>query len=174
MLSYNDSCVSLYHVALWVQGLGWGLLKIYSVLLIFHNYFSPINSWKTSIACQWGEIWVSSVISKFYQSFTSIVFVVGAVSSLITRFKGLTWGPSGANRTQVGPMMATWTLPSGMLYCTSIDRESIAFFNFSIMDIFNLLKYLWGPLGHFHIWQVSPQQSCSNACQIWTSYLTVN
>ena len=25
---------------------------------------------------------------------------------------GPTWGPSGANRTQVGPMLAPWTLPS--------------------------------------------------------------
>ena len=36
-----------------------------------------------------------------------------AFTSLITRFMGLTWGPSGADRTQVGPMLATWTLVSG-------------------------------------------------------------
>ena len=34
--------------------------------------------------------------------------------SLIARFMGPTWGPSGADRTQVGPMSATWTLLSGM------------------------------------------------------------
>ena len=28
---------------------------------------------------------------------------------------GPTWGPSGADRTQVGPMLATWTLISGLL-----------------------------------------------------------
>ena len=27
---------------------------------------------------------------------------------------GPTWGPSGADRTQVGPMLAPWTLPSGV------------------------------------------------------------
>ena len=35
------------------------------------------------------------------------------VSSLIARFMGSAWGPSGADRTQVGPMLAPWTLPSG-------------------------------------------------------------
>ena len=34
--------------------------------------------------------------------------------SLIARFMGPTWGPSGADRTQVGPMLAPWTLLSGI------------------------------------------------------------
>ena len=34
--------------------------------------------------------------------------------SQITRFMGPTWGPSGADRTQVGPMLAPWKLLSGM------------------------------------------------------------
>ena len=33
--------------------------------------------------------------------------------TLTTRFMGPTWGPSGANRTQVGPMLAPWTSLSG-------------------------------------------------------------
>ena len=32
---------------------------------------------------------------------------------LIARFMGSTWGQSGADRTQVGPMLAPWTLLSG-------------------------------------------------------------
>ena len=36
-------------------------------------------------------------------------------STLIVRFLGPTRGPSGADRTQVGPMLALWTLPSGYL-----------------------------------------------------------
>ena len=32
---------------------------------------------------------------------------------LIARFMGPIWGPSGAERTQVGPMLAPWTLLSG-------------------------------------------------------------
>ena len=36
------------------------------------------------------------------------------VTSLIARFMGHKWGPSGADRTQVGPMLAPWTLLSGI------------------------------------------------------------
>ena len=34
-------------------------------------------------------------------------------ATLIARFMGPTWGSSGADRTQVGPMLAPWTLLSG-------------------------------------------------------------
>ena len=34
-------------------------------------------------------------------------------TTLIARFMGPTWGPAGADRTQVGPMLAPWTLLSG-------------------------------------------------------------
>ena len=33
----------------------------------------------------------------------------------VARFMGSTWGPSGADRTQVGPMLAPWALLSGRL-----------------------------------------------------------
>ena len=39
-----------------------------------------------------------------------------AVLSLVARFMGPTWGPSGADRTQMGPLLAPWTLLSG-LFC---------------------------------------------------------
>ena len=35
--------------------------------------------------------------------------------SLIEKFMGPTWGSPGADRTQVGPMLAPWTLLSGVL-----------------------------------------------------------
>ena len=35
-------------------------------------------------------------------------------TSLMARFMGPIWGPSGANRTQMGPMFAPWTLLSGI------------------------------------------------------------
>ena len=40
--------------------------------------------------------------------------------ALIARFIGPTWGPSGADRTQLGPMLAPWTLLSG---CLTIGKE---------------------------------------------------
>ena len=36
-------------------------------------------------------------------------------NSLIAGFMGPTWGPAGADRTQLGPMLALWTLLSGLL-----------------------------------------------------------
>ena len=37
-------------------------------------------------------------------------------STLIARFMGPTWGLPGADRTQVGPMWASWTLLSGQFH----------------------------------------------------------
>ena len=45
---------------------------------------------------------------------TCMLIVVG-ITALIARFMGPTRGPSGADRTQVGPMLAPWTLLSGSL-----------------------------------------------------------
>ena len=41
---------------------------------------------------------------------------------LIARFVGPTWGPSGADRTQVGPMLAPWTLLSGTAWVVFCNR----------------------------------------------------
>ena len=40
---------------------------------------------------------------------------------LIARFMGPTWGPSGADRTQVGPMLAPWTVQSGSLRASNAE-----------------------------------------------------
>ena len=37
-------------------------------------------------------------------------------ASPIARFMGPTWGPSGADRTQIGPMLAPWTLLPGLFF----------------------------------------------------------
>ena len=42
------------------------------------------------------------------------------VPTLIARFMGTTWGPPGDDRTQVGPMLAPWTLLSGNTLCCSV------------------------------------------------------
>ena len=39
------------------------------------------------------------------------------MASLIARFKGPTWGPPRADRTQVGPMLTPWILLSGFAIC---------------------------------------------------------
>ena len=47
---------------------------------------------------------------------------------LIARFVGQTWGPSGADRTQVSPKLAPWTLLSGTLWSAVVEGH---FFGFS-------------------------------------------
>ena len=51
------------------------------------------------------------------------------MQSLIGRFMGPTWGPSGADRSQVGPMGAQWTLLSGM---TWTEHQSGQCFDFKL------------------------------------------
>ena len=55
-----------------------------------------------------GDIWVARSYWYMYWLKTHIM------QSLIASFMEPTWGPSGADRTQVGPMLAPWTLLSGM------------------------------------------------------------
>ena len=43
---------------------------------------------------------------------------------------GPTWGPPGANRTQVGPMWTTWTLLSGTIRWIPKDKKSTLLFCF--------------------------------------------
>ena len=38
------------------------------------------------------------------------------IITLIARFMGPTWGPSGADRTQVFPILAPWNLLSGKMH----------------------------------------------------------
>ena len=45
--------------------------------------------------------------------------------SLISRIMGPTWGPSGADRTHVGPMWAPWTWLSGMICFCDFMHEII-------------------------------------------------
>ena len=47
-------------------------------------------------------------ISEFNTGYT-----IYAVITLLARCMGPTWGPTGAHRTHMGPMWATWTLLSG-------------------------------------------------------------
>ena len=56
---------------------------------------------------------------------SSMMKDISCPMSLIARFMGPTWGPPGADRTQVGPMWATWTLLSGMFLCWEMIKTSI-------------------------------------------------
>ena len=61
-------------------------------------------------------------------------------TTLIARFMGRTWGPPGANRTQVGPTLATWTLLSVYVHVTPL---AILWFNITPCWLFH-----WGGVTH--------------------------
>ena len=67
---------------------------------------SVCKSWRRHEILSWCDHYVCS-IGKWVARPKIIV-------SLITRFMGPTWCLSGAERTQVGPMLAPWTLLSGV------------------------------------------------------------
>ena len=55
-----------------------------------------------------------AICSAWYRWCYTAVWDRLFLQSLKARFMGPTWGPSGADRTQVGPMLAPWTLLSGV------------------------------------------------------------
>ena len=75
-----------------------------------------------------------------------------SVSDIIPDGKvyGPTWGPSGADRTQVGPMLAAWTLLYGMVmpaYFTKISKQPCKDKNLYIYMYF--ITFLWTVLRWF-------------------------
>ena len=47
----------------------------------------------------------------------------GIVNTQIAKFIGPTWSPSGVDRTQVGPMLTSWTLLSGYIYISVMGLD---------------------------------------------------
>ena len=67
-----------------------------------------------------GPIWILSDpdgphVGPMNLAIRGVLHYVFTVSQ-IARFMGPTWGPSGSCRTQMGPMLAPWTLLSGVYF----------------------------------------------------------
>ena len=67
-----------------------------------------INHCRFSVWC-----YTTTKILKFREKYF-IVHCKGCNPLLIPKFMGPTWSPPGADRTQLGPMWATWTFLFGM------------------------------------------------------------
>ena len=76
-------------------------------------------------------------------------------ASLIARFMRPTWGPPGADRSQVGPMLAPWILLSGIFYTMdlSISVMSIASDHFYLYTTCRFVSFI-----HF----IPEQKKCYN------------
>ena len=80
--------------------------------------------------------------------------------SLIARFMGPTWGPSGADRIQVGPVLAPWTLLSEM-----ICANDWMHYGLKVVSCFLALFPFRTPQYHHHI-------SLSSLCWIiWKHWI---
>ena len=66
---------------------------------------------------------ISSFFVNYFRNYMSVCLYWIALApflSPIARFMGPTWGPSGVDRTQVGPMLALWILLSGVQCCRCV------------------------------------------------------
>ena len=72
-----------------------------------HTYITPSIAVLRLISI---SLRLTSLIQGQYDDYPS-----ASEQTLTARFMGTTWGPPGADRTQVGPMLAPWTLISGRL-----------------------------------------------------------
>ena len=88
----------------------WDVTKIQ--LNIINGFFpQQIKGWR-------------SLLSKWLCFVANLIRLQSAIS-LIAKFMRPIWGPSGADRTQVGPMLAPWTLLSGMTSFAAHDRKKV-------------------------------------------------
>ena len=97
----------------------WHHFVAISILLIHPMFVIFKISQKGYIWFFWDVLCCSTVIRTHWIYMVFYSFVLGILGwqrrkrTLITRFLGPTWGPSGADRTQVNPMMVPRTLLSG-------------------------------------------------------------
>ena len=108
------------------QDIGVGFNIIYRHLYIYvyiYIYICIYITLKPTPMCVCFYVYIHIIcgmVKKWWKY--ALVHVFFCDMSLIARFMGPTWGPSGAGRTQVGPILAPLTLSSGVLLilCRSI------------------------------------------------------
>ena len=97
-------------------------------------------------------------ISKSHITCTWLCWALFELHSLIARFMGPSWGPSRADSTQVGPILAPWTLLFGFwppcgLFLISIDNLCCYMYKISMSNVnltnkktcsSGLLHWHWG------------------------------
>ena len=138
----------------------------------FHNW--PYGTSLTAPCNQW---W------KFRQIIFLIELVFSIEYALIARFMGPTWGPSGADRTLMGPMLAPWTLLSGssQLYCSLICCGYIIISYWSMWCIYpyflGLLQWHWGnphvalkDMGIIELWWITTKHNKARVVCLFLVY----
>ena len=94
-------------------------LRLYSMLEIYWTYIY-IYQWMLNLCI---FLFMTVIDGKIISLVSGSHSWLVSGPSQIARFMGPTWGPSGADRTQVGPMLAPWTLLSEMRMSESETRH---------------------------------------------------
>ena len=160
-------------------------------------YFSQIGlcGWLTCNYCTpWVFVGNNLPINRVYMYewiiktvATVVTVLIHWLSSPIARFIGPTWGQSGADRTQVGPMLAPWTLLSGIvgqfhtkissLQPTALQFEITFWKNKSFMDFSALHFAMYAALNDkkkiFETNFIFPKCFCYLLIQ-WSEHLLAN
>ena len=102
------------------------------------------------------------------------------MQSLKARFMGTTWGPSGTDRAQVGPMLAPWTLLSGIIYVVFTMEEGRRNFVSSNLLFYHNGDKKWPSQRHFSHYRPNKimrkgHRFCGrvNREKLWTIYVII-
>ena len=96
------------------------------------------------------RMWLCHKVTRLFAFNITTYHVQDAgITSLIARFMGPTWVPSGADRTQVGPMWAPWHGPHEPCYL-GILSSSCDYFSYFVLTHTCSLR-LFSHL-NFHLW----------------------
>ena len=91
-------------------------------VIVIEGHFVPDSMCprSLSIAIKWGNVhWICVHWDWWFKWAATVMAPLSNgrqtrhSCTQIARFMGPTWGPSGADRTQVGPVLTPWTLLSG-------------------------------------------------------------
>ena len=102
-----DTCTVDYHPV---------LLLVSSTVI--HTGQDSVSHWQLiNFQSGYSKCWFDSLrLVSWRQGEWKRPLCLSVLATLITRFMETTWGSSGADRTQVGPMLAPWTLLSRWLW----------------------------------------------------------
>ena len=92
----------------------------------------------------WINIYTCLVSELLHPQFSCIV----TVTSQIAKFMGPTWGPPGSCRPQMGPMLAPWTLLSGMILHTTNNDDKNSWTDCDVM--------IWKHYAVLTLWKEKP------------------
>ena len=118
-----------------------GTMIIYSGLCIYGTSTSGINQLHKKVIY---HMYVGSSMIQIFRRFCPIVAIFkpekngqpwrdkkthwcddARETALTARFMGPIWGPFGADRTELGPMLAPWTLLSGREALTKVGFQTL-------------------------------------------------